>query len=53
MLKKQLYSAPTAELFVVRFERGLCQSDPSKTFRQGGGGYYDDAEGDTYNNGEY
>lgn len=28
-MKKNYYEAPEAELFVVRIEKGLCQSKPS------------------------
>lgn len=51
-MKKNNYEAPEAELFVVRFEGNLCQSNPAQTYRKGGAGYYD-LENDFYDNGEY
>ena len=48
MNKKQLYSAPEAELLVVKFEGNFCQTNE---YTQGGGGQYGDE--DTNDNGEY
>ena len=47
MNKKQLYSAPEAELLVIKFEENFCQT----TYTLGGGGQYGDE--DTNDNGEY
>ena len=47
MRKKLLYSAPEAELLVVRFEENFCQTG----YTQGGGGQY--GEEDTNDNDEY
>jgi len=47
--QKELYSSPTTELFVVRFEENIL-SNPDG-YHAGGGGYYDDE--DTNNNGDY
>ena len=44
---KELYSSPTTELLVVRFEGNFCNTG----YNQGGGGTYDDS--DTNENGDY
>lgn len=44
---KEVYSQPTAELLVVRFEENVC----IPTYTRGGGGKYEDDE--IYDNGEY
>ena len=48
MNKKQLYSAPEAELLVVRFEENFCQS-PDPTGRRG----YTGVEWDNSNTNDY
>ena len=46
---KELYSSPTTELLVVRFEGNFCGT--ANGYQQGGGGSYDD--NDTNDNGDY
>lgn len=45
---KELYSSPTTELLVVRFEGNFCNTG----YHQGGGGSYNDGE-DINDNGDF
>ena len=53
MIKKQkeVYTSPTTETLVVRFEGMVCTSDPAKAYHSGGAGSY--GVEDTNDNGDY